>query len=113
MISIISLNQSEQKCSVSHLCNACLDHQQRSGMNLFANAQNPVINDRLQQLCKSFSFGCGYDLAIIVHRLVARTILSISLPILAKCRRSLYPKNPIPVPSSLDGKMYSTKLGIF
>ena len=92
MISIISLNQSEQKCSVSHLCNACLDHQQRSGMNLFANAQNPVINDRLQQLCKSFSFGCGYDLAIIVHRLVARTILSISLPILAKCRRSLYPK---------------------
>src|SRR5271155_851909 len=35
---------------------------------------------------------CGYDLAIIVHRLPARTISSISLPILAECRRSLYPK---------------------
>src|SRR5271156_4872205 len=87
------------------------DHQQRSGVNLFANAQNPVIND--SKFVSLSHLACGYDLAIIVHRLSARPIMSISLQILAKCRRSLYAKNPIPVPSSTDGKMYSTNLGKF
>src|SRR5271168_1736657 len=89
------------------------DHlqSQRSGVNLFANAQNPVIND--SKFVSLSHLACGYNLAIIVHRLSARPIMSISLQILAKCRRSLYAKNPIPVPSLPDGKMYSTNSGKF
>jgi hypothetical protein len=113
----LASTESEQKRSVSRLRHARLgfaddDQQsQRSGVNLFANAQNVVISD--SKFVSLSHLACGYDLAIIGHRLSARTILSMALPILAKCRRSLYLKNPIPVPSLLDGKKYSTNLERF
>src|SRR5271156_3163069 len=85
---------------------------QHSGPSFFANAQNTVINDG--NFVGLSHLACGYDLAIIVHRLSARTIImSISLPILPKGRRSLYLKNQIAAHSLLDAKMYSTNFGKF
>src|SRR5271155_1825228 len=85
---------------------------QHSGPSFFANAQNTVIND--SNFVGLSHLACGYDLAIIVHRLSARTIImSISLPILLKGRRSLYLKNQILAHSLLDGQMYSMNLRRF